>query len=98
MPRFPAYRPRRLRRTAALRALVRETHLDPAQLVLPLFVRGGRGVRRAIEAMPGVVQHTRESLRKEVAELAGYPGRARAVGPRRLARPTPNERGDDGSP
>jgi porphobilinogen synthase len=49
-------RPRRLRRTAALRSLVRETRLDPGQLVLPLFVRSGRGVRQPIVSMPGVAQ------------------------------------------
>lgn len=53
MPEYPTYRPRRLRRTAALRALVRETHLHPSQLVLPLFVRSGTKVRREIDAMPG---------------------------------------------
>ena len=46
-------RPRRLRRTTALRRMVRETHLDPAQLVLPLFVRPGTGVRHPIGSMPG---------------------------------------------
>jgi porphobilinogen synthase len=50
------HRPRRLRRTAALRSLVRETRLDPGQLVLPLFVRSGRGVRQPIVSMPGVAQ------------------------------------------
>ncbi|HTI62087.1 MAG TPA: hypothetical protein VL524_01165, partial [Gemmatimonadaceae bacterium] len=45
MPQFPAYRPRRLRRTASLRRLVRETWLAPSQLVLPLFVRSGSRVR-----------------------------------------------------
>src|SRR5215470_11077049 len=53
---FPAYRPRRLRQSAALRRLVCETRLDPAQLVLPLFVRPGRKVRRPIGSMPGVFQ------------------------------------------
>ena len=50
---FPAYRPRRLRQSAALRRLGCETQLSAAQLVLPLFVRAGRKVRRPIEAMPG---------------------------------------------
>jgi len=45
MPSFPSYRPRRLRRTEALRSLVRETVMAPSQLVLPLFVRAGNGVR-----------------------------------------------------
>ena len=56
MSRFPQYRPRRLRRTAALRNLVRETHLAPSQLVLPVFVRDGKKLRRSVESMPGVSQ------------------------------------------
>ena len=56
MSSFPNYRPRRLRRTEALRRLVRETHLQPSQLVLPLFVRSGRGVRKPIGSMPGACQ------------------------------------------
>ncbi len=56
MPAFPHYRPRRLRRTPALRALVRETTLVPAQLILPLFVRSGTGVRQPVGSMPGVSQ------------------------------------------
>jgi porphobilinogen synthase len=53
---LPFRRHRRLRRTAALRRLVRETRLDPAQLVMPLFVRSGRKVRHAVESMPGISQ------------------------------------------
>lgn len=52
----PLHRPRRLRRTAALRRLVRETRLDPANLVLPLFVRPGTGIRTPVGSMPGVSQ------------------------------------------
>jgi porphobilinogen synthase len=52
----PLHRPRRLRRTAALRRLVRETRLSPADLVLPLFVRPGSGVRTPVSSMPGVAQ------------------------------------------
>jgi porphobilinogen synthase len=52
----PLHRPRRLRRTAALRRLVRETRLHPADLVLPLFVRPGEGVRTPVSSMPGVAQ------------------------------------------
>ncbi|GAA3815351.1 porphobilinogen synthase [Nocardioides panacisoli] len=66
----PVIRPRRLRRTAALREMVRETWLRPEQLVLPMFVREGATEPRPISSMPGVVQHTRESLRKAVAEAA----------------------------
>jgi len=64
---FPALRLRRLRRTAALRRLVRETLLDPAQLVLPLFVRAGRNQRRAITSMPGVFQLSLDELVREAA-------------------------------
>ncbi|MDT0200644.1 porphobilinogen synthase [Nocardioides sp. AE5] len=64
-------RPRRLRGTAALRAMVSETSLEPRQLVLPLFVREGIDAPVPIGSMPGVVQHTRSSLRQAVAEAAG---------------------------
>src|ERR1041384_482220 len=56
MGQFPAYRPRRLRQNPALRRLVSETQLNVAQLVLPLFVRSGRKLRKPIGAMPGVFQ------------------------------------------
>ena len=62
---------RRLRRTPALRRLVAETRLTVDDLVAPLFVREGIAEAQPIASLPGVVQHTRESLRKEVAELAG---------------------------
>lgn len=65
---YPDVRPRRLRRTAALRALVAETRVAPAELVLPLFVREGLAEPRAITSLPGVVQHSRDSLRKAAAE------------------------------
>ena len=61
---------RRLRRTPALRRLVAETRLSVDDLVAPLFVREGIEAPQPIASLPGVVQHTRESLRKEVAELA----------------------------
>ena len=63
-------RPRRLRRSVAMRELVAETRLDVRQLVAPLFVREGIDHPQPIASLPGVVQHTRESLRKEVHELA----------------------------
>jgi porphobilinogen synthase len=63
-------RPRRLRRTAALRRLVAQTRLDPAEFVLPLFVREGATAPQPIAAMPGVVQHSEESLRTAVARAA----------------------------
>ncbi|MET8149288.1 porphobilinogen synthase [Actinoplanes sp. NPDC049668] len=61
---FPDVRPRRLRRTAAMRRLVEETRVAPAELVLPLFLKEGLTEPRAISSLPGVVQHSRESLRK----------------------------------
>ncbi|MDI9891355.1 porphobilinogen synthase [Microbacterium sp. IEGM 1404] len=67
---FPEYHPRRLRRTPAIRRLARETHLVPSQLVLPLFVREGISEQVPIGSMPGVVQHSLDSLRRVVAEAA----------------------------
>jgi len=61
-------RPRRLRRTAALRRLVAETRLSASDLVLPLFVKEGIDEPVPIASMPGVVQHTRDSLRKAASE------------------------------
>ena len=68
---FPERRLRRLRRTPALRRLVAETTLRVDDLVAPLFVREGIDEPRPIASLPGVVQHTRDSLRKEVRILAG---------------------------
>jgi porphobilinogen synthase len=68
---FPAVRPRRLRRTAALRRLVAQTSLRPADLVLPLFVKEGIDEPQPVASMPGVMQHTRDSLRKAAVEAAG---------------------------
>ena len=70
MATFPVQRPRRLRASSALRDLVAETRLHPGQLVAPLFVREGIDVPQPITSLPGVVQHTRESLLAEVRELA----------------------------
>jgi porphobilinogen synthase len=67
---LPVVRPRRLRRTPSLRRLVAETSVEPRQLVLPVFVREGLSEPRPITSMPGVVQHTRGSLAKAVAEAA----------------------------
>ncbi|MEY4340405.1 MAG: delta-aminolevulinic acid dehydratase [Actinomycetota bacterium] len=67
---FPVSRPRRLRSSAALRDLVAETHLDVRSLVAPLFVREGIDEPQPITSLPGVVQHTRQSLRDEVRHLA----------------------------
>ena len=62
---FPAVRPRRLRRTPALRRLVAQTRLHPADLVLPVFVREGIDAPVPISSMPGVVQHTLDTLAAE---------------------------------
>jgi porphobilinogen synthase len=67
---FPTGRPRRLRRTAALRDLVAQTRLHPRELVLPVFVKEGLTEPAAISSMPGVVQHSRESLRKTAVDAA----------------------------
>jgi len=87
---YPARRMRRLRRTPALRRLVAGTRLSVDDLVAPLFVREGVDAPVPITSLPGVVQHTRESLRKEVRALAdlgvpavilfGVPVRKDAVG------------------
>ncbi|HET9382933.1 MAG TPA: porphobilinogen synthase [Streptomyces sp.] len=73
---FPGTRPRRLRTTPVLRRMVAETRLHPADLILPAFVREGVSEPVPISSMPGVVQHTRDSLRKAAAEAvaAGVSG------------------------
>ncbi|MBP2476010.1 porphobilinogen synthase [Crossiella equi] len=65
---FPSHRPRRLRTTPALRRLVAETEVRPRQLVLPMFVKEGATEPVAISSMPGVYQHTMDSLRKAAVE------------------------------
>ncbi|MET0455059.1 MAG: porphobilinogen synthase [Mycobacterium sp.] len=65
---MPSHRPRRLRSTPAMRRLVAQTSLEPRHLVLPMFVADGLAEPRAITSMPGVFQHTRDSLRKAAAE------------------------------
>ncbi|ADP84293.1 porphobilinogen synthase [Pseudofrankia inefficax] len=67
---FPLARPRRLRRTPALRRLVSDVRLHPADLILPAFVKEGVSEPVPVSSMPGVVQHTRDSLRKAAAEAA----------------------------
>ncbi|GAA4488476.1 porphobilinogen synthase [Microbacterium panaciterrae] len=67
---FPDVRPRRLRQSAAVRALARETDLLPRHLVLPLFVREGLTDPAPIGSMPGVVQHSLDSLRRAAVEAA----------------------------
>lgn len=87
---FPAERPRRLRRTAAVRRLVAETRLHPADLVLPMFVREGLSEPNPISSLPGVVQHSRDSLKAAATQavsagvgglmIFGVPERRDAVG------------------
>ena len=64
---FPIQRPRRLRRTAALRGLVRETSLDPADFIYPLFVLHGSGVREPVPSMPGVLRFSVDTLLEEAS-------------------------------
>ncbi|HSJ07517.1 MAG TPA: porphobilinogen synthase [Longimicrobiales bacterium] len=70
MTQFPQYRPRRLRRTEALRRLVRETSLQVDDLVLPLFVVPGSGVRAEVASMPGVFQTSADELVVDAGEAA----------------------------
>ncbi|MGE5827785.1 MAG: porphobilinogen synthase, partial [Micromonosporaceae bacterium] len=87
---YPDSRPRRLRHSAALRRLVEETRPAPGELVLPMFIREGLTEPRPVTSLPGVLQHTRESLRKAAAEavsagvgglmLFGVPDRRDPVG------------------
>ena len=68
MPNFPSYRARRLRRTEPIRALARETVVSPSDLILPLFVVPGEGVRRAIASMAGVEQTSADQLLHDAEE------------------------------
>src|SRR5690349_6680161 len=87
---FPIHRPRRLRRTAALREMVRETTLAPSNFIYPLFVVEGRDVRRPVASMPGVfnlsVEHAvaearrARSLGVDAVILFGIPDRKDAEG------------------
>ena len=70
MPSFPAYRPRRLRRTEPLRRLIQETRLAPSQLVLPLFVRPGSKIRNPVGSMPGVFQLSVDEMLRDVDEAS----------------------------
>ena len=73
---FPKYRPRRLRSNKLLRELIRETHLSVKDLIMPLFVRSGNGIKNEISSMPGNYQFSVDTLVEEVKELAslGIPG------------------------
>jgi porphobilinogen synthase len=70
MTSFPVVRPRRLRRSEALRRIVREHVLEPRQFVLPLFVRSGSGVRTPVGSMPGVFQTSVDECVKDAAQAA----------------------------
>ncbi|QCU77717.1 porphobilinogen synthase [Citricoccus sp. SGAir0253] len=67
---FPTHRPRRLRQSAAMRRLAAEVRIHPADLILPAFIREGATDPVPLQSMPGVVQHTRDSLRAAAAEAA----------------------------
>src|SRR5688572_126342 len=69
---FPARRMRRLRQTPALRRLVAETRVSVDDLVAPFFVREGIDEPQPITSLPGVMQHTRDSLVKEARRLVGF--------------------------
>ncbi|MDG3009927.1 porphobilinogen synthase [Rhodococcus sp. D2-41] len=87
---YPAHRPRRLRTTPAMRRLIAETAIEPRHLVLPMFVADGITEPRPIESLPGVVQHTPDTLRAAAVEAAaagvgglmlfGVPSRRDATG------------------
>jgi porphobilinogen synthase len=89
---FPAVRPRRLRRTPALRRLVAQTRLHPADLVLPMFVKESLTEPVPLTSMPGVLQHTRESLKAAATQavsagvgglmIFGIPGSRDGIGSR----------------
>jgi len=68
---FPEYRPRRLRRSESLRALIRETAVSASQLIYPLFIVPGKKVKRPVSSMPGVFQISIDQLGKEAKELQG---------------------------
>ncbi|HWM96748.1 MAG TPA: porphobilinogen synthase [Streptosporangiaceae bacterium] len=72
---FPINRPRRLRRTETIRRMVRETRLSPDDLILPMFVCAGRGVKRPVASMPGVAQMSVDNIVAEARETwsAGVP-------------------------
>src|ERR1039457_5486757 len=69
VPQFPITRLRRLRQHPVLRDLVRDTHLTVNDLVMPLFIRHGEGVRQPIKSMPGLFQLSVDQLEIEIAEI-----------------------------
>jgi len=70
MPVFPDLRMRRLRKSPALRSLVRESQLDPGDLIFPLFIVEGKGIKKEIDAMPGIFHFSVDRLAAEIDELA----------------------------
>ncbi|MBM7416191.1 MULTISPECIES: porphobilinogen synthase [Nocardiaceae] len=90
---FPVDRPRRLRRTPAIRRLVAETSLEPRHLVLPMFVADGLDSPREISSMPGVVQHTPDSLSAAADEAV----RAGVGGLMLFGVPRPEDKNGQGS-
>ncbi len=67
---YPDYRPRRMRRNVLLRRMVRETRLSVDNMIMPIFVRSGRGVRKPIESMPGIFQLSPDEAVRECREIA----------------------------
>src|SRR5690349_4888769 len=66
---FPVHRPRRLRASESIRSLVRETHLEPSNFILPLFVCEGEGIRKEISSMPGNAQMSVDRIVEECREI-----------------------------
>ncbi|KAF0117933.1 MAG: porphobilinogen synthase [bacterium] len=66
---FPDYRPRRLRRNERLRSMIRETTLSVDDFIYPLFVTHGKGVKKPIQAMPGISQLSTDLLTGEIKEI-----------------------------
>jgi porphobilinogen synthase len=69
--KFPAHRPRRLRRTEAIRSLVRETRLSISSLIYPMFACPGTGVKKEVASMPGIFQRSADQIVEECREVAG---------------------------
>ena len=74
------HRPRRLRRTTGIRAMVRETRLSADMLIYPLFVCGGSGIRREVTSMPGVYQLSVDEAVRETTAARRWPRHARRSG------------------
>lgn len=90
-PSFPTTRPRRLRHHPLVREFVRETTLSPADLILPLFVRPGRGVRKEIASMPGNYQLSVDTLVEQVGAALDLGVRASSSSSASQSTRTPRE-------